>query len=161
MKRILFLYCLFFCNLYSKSLIQSPNYLLDVSGSTKLGFQENIGGDFNNQYSYFNIEILSKNNISQNFSAILFVDYVYDSTNTLNNNEVGSAYLGFNHIVYGKLFYGNTPSVYYNGFVGGWLDNGFSGGTEVVLGNTQEEKLLGTKNPSNTLYYSDFSEPFI
>ncbi len=159
MKKYLFLFTLVWCyfifnNLYAKSIIQSYDYMLDISGSTRLGFTQNISENFNNQYSYFNVEILSKNNLSQNLSAIFFVDYEYDSVNDLYNNELGSAYLGFNHNIYGKLFYGNTSSVYYNGFVGGWLDNGLSGGNEVML-NNENEKLLGTKNPNNTLYYSN------
>lgn len=147
-------------NMWAISIVNTSSVNLDVYSSGIFGFQiENLpynNYEYNNsQYTKFNIGTFYKNKLSNGLSSILNISYEYDANSLINNYNFNSFYVGLNHFTYGRILYGKTQSIYYNGFLGGWVDNGLSGGNEVALPYDENYDILGVKDPSNTLYYTN------
>ncbi len=105
-------------------------------------------------YLYFDSFLFLRQAIHKDIYFTSFFSYLSDS----NKNDydfyrnIGEVYIGFENYNYGNIYIGRTPSVYYNGFVGGWLDYGITGGVE-SLDPYAYGDYLGTRAVSNAIFY--------
>ena len=160
------LFFVLFLNLgNAKTLLENETSLWDIGATIKLGNLDSSVFE-NSGYQYVYVSMIYQEEIVNNLTAIFFIDYTYNSL--LKNNyfysspdyyndihdNLGSLYLGLSSNDYGKIFYGKTQSVYYNSFIGSWFDVSALGGLEVINPNYNAD-ILGTKNPENTIFYSN------
>ena len=150
---LLFLLSAFILN--AQSILENESYIIDLGGEVRIAENFNNFTESPSQFNYIHTELLLLNNMSYDFTAKLLLEATYNSLDTSLNKyeQLGEFYIGFEHNSFGNLFFGRTPSVYYNGYSAGWLDNGYTY-NKSILDAEYLGAVIGTKNPDNTLYYS-------
>ncbi len=141
--------------LNAQSILDNNPYIIDLGGEVRIAENFNNFTNVPSQFNYIHTELLLLNNMSYDFTAKLLVEATYNSLDTSLNKyeQLGEFYIGFEHNSFGNLFFGRTPSIYYNGYSAGWLDNGYIY-NKTILDAEYLGAVLGTRNPDNTLYYS-------
>ncbi|XWO14335.1 Porin superfamily protein [Candidatus Hepatincola sp. Pdp] len=92
--------------------------------------------------------------LSNDWSLAYLISAMYDSSYDSNvYKSLGENYLSIDNYYLGTLDIGTTPTVYYNGFLAGWLDWGFTRGYEIIDSNRYSD-YFALKNASRSLFYT-------
>lgn len=143
---ILFLTCAY---AYPMSLYEGEKSGLDLLLDAR-GF---YNSDANLAY-YTDGSLFYHYDLSNDLSLGYMVSAMYDQSYDHDTYKIlGENYLTIDNAYLGTIDIGTTPTVYYNGFLAGWLDWGYSSGYEIIDSNRYSD-YLALRNASRSLFYT-------
>lgn len=142
---IIFLTCAY---AYPMSLYESSKSGLDLLLDAR-GFYSDADPAY-----YVDGSLFYHYDLSNDLSLGYMVSAMYDESYDRDVYKIlGENYLSIDSFYLGTLDIGTTPTVYYNGFLAGWLDWGYSRGYEIIDANRYSD-YLALKNASRSLFYT-------
>lgn len=151
---IVFVFVFNIKTIVAKVIYDSPDTIISASGnslgelqysSRKNQFLLNADG-----YLFVRQDLTYSTDIRFYASGDLVSDRFHDDSYKI----IDEFYVGINNDDYGNLYIGRTPTVYYNGFSGGWLDYKLVKNKYDSLDSTYYGDFFTTKVASNSIFYT-------